>query len=122
MPHEIAIDVERRFIAVRITGLLEVADVHAYVAELKERYAGKIGAGPYVMLIDISRCALQSQAVIDAFRTHIAAFPKARRIAIVSGSATARMQMQQLLARDYLRYFDGYREASAWLLADPEPR
>jgi hypothetical protein len=118
--HVITVDSARSLVEVVIKGLLEISDVYAYVEELTDKVTHSIGVGqPYVMLIDITECALQSQAVVDAFQAHIAAFPKARGLAIVNGNSLARLQLERILQRDYLRYFADRRTALKWLFDLP---
>jgi hypothetical protein len=110
-------DASRSLVDVTLKGFLELHEVNDYTAELDKRFARAFPPGvAYVLLIDISECALQSTAVIDVFRDYIAHFPKAERIAIVSGNSSARMQLNRILMRDYLRFFDFRAEAETWLL------
>ncbi len=115
--YRIVMDVSHSVVDVTLKGFLELHEVNDYIAELDARFARAFQPGAaYVLLIDISECALQSTAVIDIFRDYIANFPKAERIAIVSGNSTARMQLHRILVRDYLRFFDFRAEALSWLL------
>jgi hypothetical protein len=115
--YRLTIDAERAFIDVTMKGFLEVHQVHDYVDELTAKFTRAFPPGaPYVMLIDISECALQSTAVVDAFRNHVANFPRASRLAIVSGNSSARMQLNRILVRDYLRFFAFRAEAVSWLM------
>ena len=114
--YKIRIDADQALADVTLKGFLELHEVNDYIAELDVRFARVFSPGaPYVLLIDISECALQSTAVVDVFRDYIANFPKAERIAVVSGNSSARMQVNRILARDYLRFFDFRAEALSWL-------
>ena len=116
----IDIDTSRSFVSVRLNGFMDVAEAKAYVARVEAEFVGKIGSRPYVMMIDTSGAPLQSQAVFETFAAHIGHFPKAQRIALVTGGSLARMQLRRLLTRDYAEFFDTPAEAMAWLFA-PKP-
>ena len=66
----------------------------------------------------MSRSAIQPQNALAMFRTHFAGFPQARRIAIVTASALARLQVQREMTQSYLQIFDRADTAFAWLTQD----
>ena len=58
----------------------------------------------------------QAQEAVRAFRRHFAGFPQASRIAVVTESAIARMQVRREMTQPYLRIFARAESALAWLL------
>lgn len=113
--YQIAVDRERALIRVKHAGFFTVEEVRAYAADLARTFIGAFGARPYSMVIDIADCAIQSQEVIRAFKDHIAAFPKAQRLAVVTGQSLARRQLLRILPRDYLESFETDEQADQWL-------
>jgi|TARA_B100000749_G_C18375487_1_gene443583 hypothetical protein len=72
----------------------------------------------YLLRMDMSRSAIQPQNALAMFRTQFAGFPQARRIAIVTASALARLQVQREMTQSYLQIFDRADTAFAWLTQD----
>ena len=117
---KIRIDPVSRFVSIEMSGFMARAEASAYVAQIEAEFVAKIGARPYTMLIDTRDAPLQSQEVIETFRAHIGHFPKAQRIALVTGGSLARIQLRRVLARDYAQFFDTPEEALAWLRSPAE--
>lgn len=103
-------------IVATLAGFFSVDDVSAYADEAERliRYGYARHRG-YRMLIDVSGCAIQSQDVIAAFTHHVASVPRARRLAVVAGSAAARMQISRVLDRPEIALFDSLCDAASWL-------
>lgn len=103
-------------IVATLAGFFSQSEVSAYASEaerlIRHGFARHRG---YRMLIDVSDCAIQSQDVIEAFARHVAAVPRARRLAVVAGSAVARMQISRVLNRPGIELFDSLSDATAWL-------
>lgn len=113
----IAIEPHRKLLRVTLVGFLSRDDVAAYLVA-KNAALVQLGAGPnqHVTLCDVSKSTLQSQEVALEFQKSISD-PRhmSRRIAFVTGSSLARMQVQRLLTRAGGACFDTIAEAEAWL-------
>jgi len=104
-------------IEVELGGLMSVTEVAEYIAALRKAFiAGRFRAG-YLLLIDVTACPIQPQEMIAAMRDHMASMPKARRIAMVTGSSLSRMQVRRLMTQSYLRIFETADQAREWLLS-----
>jgi hypothetical protein len=90
--------------------------VAAYAADLKQRFLREGFANGYLLRIDMSRSAVQPQDALPTFREVFHDFPKARRIAIVTRSTIARLQVQREMKQPYLRIFDNAPASLDWLL------
>jgi hypothetical protein len=90
--------------------------VAAYSDDLRARFANAGFTSGYRLRIDMSRSAVQTQDALPVFRAVFHDFPKASRIAIVTRSAIARMQVQREMTQSYLRIFDNAPESLDWLL------
>ncbi|WHO37825.1 STAS/SEC14 domain-containing protein [Sphingobium sp. AP49] len=91
--------------------------VARYGEECKARFRAEGFAPGYLLRMDMRASAVQPQEAVQAFRTHLGDFPKARRIAIVTASAIARLQVKREMRQPYLQIFDDADAALAWLLA-----
>lgn len=99
--------------------LFTAEQVAAYGRECKARFVSEGFAPGYLLRMDMRKSAVQPQEAVQAFRTHLGDFPKARRIAIVTASAIARLQVKREMQQPYLQIFDDADAALAWLL-EPE--
>lgn len=117
---EIAIEPLKKLLRVTLTGFLSVDNIGQYVAA-KNAALARLGAAPnqHVTLCDVSKCLIQSQDVALEFQKMIGD-PRymSRRIAFVTGSSLARMQVRRLLTRSGGSCFDTVREAETWLLSE----
>lgn len=66
--------------------------------------------------MDMTDSAVQPQQALGSFRRCFAGFPPARRIAIVTPSKLAEMQVRREMPQPYLRLFAVRDTAMAWLL------
>lgn len=108
---------ELNLLEVDLGGLMSVAEVGEYMAALRSAFvASRLRAG-YRLLIDVSRCPVQSQEMVGAMRAHMGGFPKAGRIAMVVGSSLAKMQVRRLMTQSYARIFTDALEARDWVLS-----
>ncbi|WP_137899360.1 STAS/SEC14 domain-containing protein [Sphingomonas sp. 2SG] len=99
------------------TGLFDEAGVDAYADELLRRFreAGfRIG---YRLRMDMSGCSVQPVEAAAAINRRLGNFPRASRIAIVTGSAITRLQVKRFMTQPYLRIFAAAGEALDWLVA-----
>lgn len=113
-------DIELLDIAWR--GLFTSRAVAAYALEVKARFFREGFRPGYLLRMDMSASAVQPQEAVAAFRAHLGDFPKARRIAIVTASAIARLQVRREMTQPYLAIFDEADAALAWLLESPAAR
>lgn len=99
-------------------GLFDPATVASYAREVKARFAQERFAPGYLLRMDMSGSAVQPQHAVAAFREHLGdgKFPRASRIAIVTPSAIATLQVRREMTQSYMRIFAKAPEALAWLL------
>lgn len=101
--------------------MLGTSEVDEYVRELKSTFLRHHVHSGYAIVIDITACPIQQQDTLQAFVIHMAAMPKARAIAIVTGSSLARMQVRRVFTQPYARVVATVPEARAWVLSGLEP-
>lgn len=116
----IDLDKSQELISVRLSGMLMPDEVAEYVAELARQITAN-RLRHYAMVIDVTECPIQHQDTIGAFGRHMATMPKARALAIVTGSSLARMQVRRLFTQPYARVAATVAEARAWVLDGVEP-
>jgi hypothetical protein len=119
--YHIQIDEPNELVQVELGGLMPVDEVAAYIAELKRQIVAH-RLRSYAMVIDVSRCPIQSQDMTRSMAEHMAEMPKARSLAIVTNSALARMQVRRLFAQPYARIAATVAEGREWVLNGTEPR
>lgn len=115
---------EDRIITLRMGGVLSLDEAHACAAA-KEAEVERLGP-PYdahSTLVDIRELRVQPQEILAIFTNFVSATKhKSRKIAIVGGEGTARMQFRRLAERaplrDGMRFFTDAREARDWLEDD----
>ena len=106
-----------RTILVTLGGMMSVAEVGEYIAELRRSFIAHRFRPGYAILIDVRDCTIQSQTMIEAMRDHMGGFPKAAAIAMIAGSELARMQIRRLMTQPYVALFDTCADGRAWLQA-----
>ena len=120
--YEVTIEPRRKLLRVTLGGFFTVADVAALEAE-KRAALVRLGCerNQHFTLVDVTACKLQPQDVVAAFKVAISD-PRymARRLAFVTGSSLARMQVRRMLTRDDANIFDTCQKAEAWLF-EPIP-
>lgn len=109
-----------RIIILRMSGVLSIDEAHACAAA-KEAAVDSLGA-PYdhSTLLDVRYLRLQPQEIFAIFTNFVATTKhKSRRIAVVAGEGTARMQFRRVAERaplrDDIRLFTDVGEARDWL-------
>jgi hypothetical protein len=110
-----------RIISVRMSGGFTI-DGARECAAAKEAAVDSLGP-PYDLhstLVDVRDLRVQTQDVFAIFTNFVAMTRhKSRKIAIVGGEGTARMQFRRVAEReplrDDMRFFTGVREARDWL-------
>jgi hypothetical protein len=117
---EVKTNHSKRLIHLRMSGVLAIDEAHACAAA-KEAAVESLGP-PYVhsTLVDIRGLRLQPQEIFAIFTNFVTTTKhKSRKIAIVAGEGTARMQFRRVAERAPLRadmrIFTGADEARAWL-------
>jgi hypothetical protein len=100
--------------------MMTVEEVASYIAELQRQFIVH-RLRNYVMIIDVSACPIQAQDVVTAMGKHMVAMPKARAIAVVTGSSLARMQVRRLFTQPYARITRSVEDARKWVLESIEP-
>jgi hypothetical protein len=117
---QVETDHTNRMICLRMGGVLSVDEAHACAAA-KEAAVERLGPPfDHSTLLDIRELRLQPQEVFAIF-THFVATTKhkSRKIAIVPGHGTARMQFRRVAERaplrNDMRFFTQFDEARDWL-------
>jgi hypothetical protein len=89
---------------------------------VKARFTAEGFRPGYLLRMDMSGSAVQPQEALAAFREHLGEglFPRASRIAIVTPSAIAKMQVKREMTQSYLRIFETAQPALDWLLEGAE--
>lgn len=99
-------------------GLFTHDAVIAYARDVKARFIEEGFQPGYRLRMDMSESAVQPQDALLAFRDNLGEglFPRASRIAIVTRSAIARLQVKREMTQPYLRIFESADEAFIWLM------
>lgn len=118
--YHIHVDRAHSLVEATLSGMMTTHEVSAYIDELKRAVVAHRLRG-YSMIIDVTRCPIQQQDMIESMGEHMAAMPKANALAIVVGSALARMQVRRLFAQPYARIVANVEEGRAWVLSNIEP-
>jgi len=96
--------------------MFEPDRVGDYARKLRDQFDAEGFAPGYLLRMDMRQSGVQAQDAVQAFRRHFAGFPAASRIAIVTESAIARMQIRREMTQPYLRIFERAESALTWLL------
>ena len=96
------------------TGLFTPQAVRAYAESLTDQFRWSGFRPGYRLRIDMSRSAIQTQDALAAFRQQFTGFPVASKIAIVTPSALARLQVRREMQQSYLRLYDSADPALDW--------
>lgn len=91
-------------------------DVASYAHALKARFVAEGFRSGYRLRMDMSDSAVQPQIALPAIKAHLGDFPKASRIAVVTPSTIAQMQVRRIMTQPYLRIFADAQPALNWLL------
>ena len=98
-------------------GLFTHDAVVDYARDVKARFVEEGFRPGYRLRMDMSESAVQPQDALSAFRENLGdgLFPRASRIAIVTRSAIARLQVKREMTQSYLRIFESAQDAFIWL-------
>ena len=117
---DIKIDQAQQLVEVRLDGLMGVDEVTECINELRRQFiANRLRS--YVMVIDVSAMPIQTQDMIRTMGEHMAGMPKARAIAVATGSSLARMQIRRLFTQSYARVTSTVEQGRAWVMDGVEP-
>jgi len=100
---------------IRWTGLFTPEAVDAYARELLVRFAREGFRPGYRLRMDMTDSAVQPVAAATLINRRFGDFPRASRIAIVTRSAIARLQVRRFMTQPYLHIFDDAAAALDWL-------
>lgn len=118
--YHIEVDRAAGVISATLAGMMTQDEVALYIAALKRAFvANHLHA--YAMVIDVSDCPIQQQDTVQTMGMHMATMPKARSLAIVTGSSLARMQIRRLFKQPYARIVATVEEGRAWVYEGVEP-
>lgn len=113
------IDPAHGIVRIRLGGFFGAVQVAQFAEAQLQAYAAlPRGSQRHLTLCDISDCKIQLQEVVDGFR-QLLDDPRlmSRKIAFVTGTSPARMQIRRMISRDGARVFEHAHEAELWLLA-----
>jgi hypothetical protein len=109
----------RKLIRIKLAGMLtsdQVADLYRQEHRAIDAMGCRIGE--HLCNVDLTECPLQLQDVVAAFQREIQARPQARRLAVFTGQALARMQARRILRRPDVAIFVTQQEARGWLFSE----
>lgn len=109
---------EMNLLDIKWTGTFTGEEIADYARILKRQFVEEGFQPGYLLRMDMTDSAVQTQDAVQSFGRNLGDFPKARRIAIVTSSVIARMQVRRVMTQPYLRIFALAEPALEWLLAD----
>lgn len=117
----ITADPARDLVRITLTGFFDDSSIAGFLEARRAAHAKlRCGRNQHRTLADTSAIAIQTQDMVARWGA-ILADPayRSRRLAFVTGSTLARMQLQRAIGgRDSAAVFTDHAEAEAWLLAD----
>lgn len=115
----IHVDPLRDLVRIRMSGFFTIADIEDFLVAREQAHARlRCGPNQHITLNDVSEMKIQSQEIVAAFQTMLAAPAyRSRRLAFVTGSTLARGQLLRAAIGREVRCFDDVAAAEAWLLA-----
>lgn len=120
--HHIVASAAINMIELRLSGFCSISDVAAIETDLKALFASGKLKPEYLLLVDVTECAVQSQDVLFATAEMVKDKWRAKRIAVISNSAMVNIQLGRVISRPYLRIVTDRRPALDWLIRQVEPR
>lgn len=118
--YKIRIDRPKALVEVELGGMMSTEEVGVYISDLRNQFVVH-QVRRYGMVIDVTRCPIQSQDMIVAMGRHMATMPKAQALAVVVGGSLARMQVRRLFTQPYARIVASAEEGRAWVMHGAEP-
>lgn len=116
----ITADPARDLVVMRLSGFFAPTDLERFVAERRIVH-GRLRCGPnrHLTLADTSRISIQTQEMMARFGAMLADTAyRSRRLAFITASSLARMQLQRAIGARDAQVFIDEAEAMAWLFAD----
>ena len=120
--HHIRLHAKVSIIDAKLVGYFSLFEVAAYTAAVEPIIRRLAAKGGYRMLIDATRCAIQSEEVIREFEQHVARVEPARRLAVATKDYVVRMQVRRVLKDPGIGIFVDRNDALAWLDQRRQPR
>ena len=115
---EIQAEPERKLIRLKISAMLTQEQVRELYRQEHMAILGmRCRLGEQLCIVDLTECPLQLQTVVSAFESQMGTNAKARKLAMYTGQALARMQARRLLKRADAAIFQTKAEAETWLFA-----
>ena len=114
--YRVAFRREMNLLDIEWLAMFDPDTVADYARRLRAQFDAEGFAPGYLLRMDMRRSGIQPQDALPAFRRHFAGFPVANRIAIVTESAIARMQVRREMTQSYLRIFERAETALTWLV------
>ncbi|MDN4634113.1 hypothetical protein QCD71_21585 [Sphingomonas sp. PsM26] len=117
-------DVARGFVRIRLFGFFTFDDIERFEAELLSVHerVGCGGRGGPLTVTDVTDMAIQSQEVVRRWGEFLAnPAHRSRRLAFVTGSTLARMQLERASVGRGARVFTDAAKAERWLFAVEAP-
>lgn len=117
----VSVEPHRKLLRLTITGFFLPDDITAFVQAVSGGIAQLrpfCGGEAHVTICDTRGVHIQSQEAVAAFSDMLAhPAARSRRLAYVSDTALAQIQIRRLTARDDAAYFHDIASAEQWLLA-----
>ena len=112
-----------KLVRLKLDAMLTPAQVkELYRQEHRAIIAMGCRLGDHLCIVDLTACPLQVQEVAKAFQSEIASSAKARKLALFTGNALARVQARRIArAREDVAIFETREKAEAWLFAGEKP-
>ncbi|MDG5487017.1 hypothetical protein NYR55_00040 [Sphingomonas sp. BGYR3] len=115
--YSIEIDGQRNLARMTLKGFFNPALLQAFITERNALYA-RLSPG-HVTLADVREMQIQSQEMVEAFRRmlndpHV----QSRKLAFVTASSLARMQLIRAAEARVARLFESVEAAERWLMSD----
>ncbi|WP_454279403.1 STAS/SEC14 domain-containing protein [Sphingomonas sp. Marseille-Q8236] len=108
---------ELNLLDIRWTGLFTPDIARRYSRELVDAFLRSGFRPGYRLRIDMSAITVQPREAVMTVHEELRDFPRASRIAMVTGSAIGRQQIRRLMSQPYMRVFANSEESLAWLTA-----
>ena len=122
--YQIDVEPKRNLVKIRMAGFFTERDIEGFLAARRLAHA-KLRCGPneHVTVNDIRDMKIQSQEIVEAFRTMLAEPEyRSRRLAFVVSPTLARTQVIRAIAGRDARCFEDSWAAEAWLFYGDDVR
>jgi len=117
--YRIEVDPSRDLVRIRMAGFFTVEDIQGFLEARRAAHAELTCArNQHLTLNDLRDMKIQSQEMVDAFRSMLAdPTYRSRRLAFIVGPTLARTQLMRAVAGRDVRCFEDSWTGEAWLLA-----